>query len=447
MHDFVLTGDFSYFLFFLSIFTGFTLGILSGLTPGIHTNNFALLLAAGASMMEGYGFYPFYIAVMILSNSVSHSFHDIIPSVFLGAPDSSTALAVLPGHKLLLEGNGPEAVRLSALGSAGAVVFSMFLLFPLIILFDNMYPFIQEYMGWLLIFIACLMISSENGEYIPAQGSLVNFKFKLYALMLFLLSGLLGYLSFQLEHFIDPAIDIFNSSILLPLLSGLFGSSQLIVSMLSGSSIPSQINKGISLSRKRVLRGIVAGSSAGSFVAWIPGISSSVAAIVARLCIKENFERYGEFDETETESSKEFLVSVSGVNTSNSIFGLFALIIIERARSGAMVAFDELLDISMLGKFSVALFVGVILFASILSYISTIVIGDNIHSLLSKLNYLRLCQGVLIALLMIVFLSTGTFGLVIFLISTSVGMLAPFMNIRRSHSMGVIMVPVIIYFI
>jgi len=34
---------------------------------------------------------------MILANSITHTFPNIIPAVYLGAPDAGTALAVLPG--------------------------------------------------------------------------------------------------------------------------------------------------------------------------------------------------------------------------------------------------------------------------------------------------------------------------------------------------------------
>jgi len=104
-------------LLFISIFIGFFLGIISGLTPGIHVNNFALVLLALTPLFLDIGFEPFYIAVMILSNSVTQTFVDIIPSIFLGAPEADTALAVLPGHRLLMEGRGSEAVRLSAIAA------------------------------------------------------------------------------------------------------------------------------------------------------------------------------------------------------------------------------------------------------------------------------------------------------------------------------------------
>ncbi|MCK5485558.1 MAG: tripartite tricarboxylate transporter permease, partial [Desulfobacterales bacterium] len=58
-----LTGEISIYLILLSILAGYLLGIFSGLVPGIHTNNFALLLVALSPMMGEYGIQPFYIAV------------------------------------------------------------------------------------------------------------------------------------------------------------------------------------------------------------------------------------------------------------------------------------------------------------------------------------------------------------------------------------------------
>ncbi len=82
-------------LLIISILLGFLLGVLSGLAPGIHVNNIALILLALAPGFLSMGFTPFYIAVIILSNSIAQTFLDIIPSIFLGAPEADTALVVI----------------------------------------------------------------------------------------------------------------------------------------------------------------------------------------------------------------------------------------------------------------------------------------------------------------------------------------------------------------
>ena len=84
-------------LLILSILIGFVLGVISGLIPGIHTNNFALILLALSPAIADLGFSNIHIAAMILANAITHTFLNIIPAVYLGAPDAGTALAVLPG--------------------------------------------------------------------------------------------------------------------------------------------------------------------------------------------------------------------------------------------------------------------------------------------------------------------------------------------------------------
>ncbi len=273
----------------ISILLGFLLGIISGLIPGVHVNNFALVLVAMSPLFMEMGFAPFYIAVIILSNSVTQTFLDVIPSIFLGAPEADTALAVMPGHQLLMEGRGAEAVRLSAFGSAGAVVIALFMALPLALFFQNIYTSIDAYIGWILILIVFIMIATENGEVVEGQGSLVHLKFKAYALMLFIISGVLGIFAFDNIALMSPIIKFGEPSILLPLLSGLFGASTLVISLMTKSEIPPQQKVcRFVLPQKTIIRGMLTGSVAGSFVAWLPGVSSAVGTIIARFFVRED---------------------------------------------------------------------------------------------------------------------------------------------------------------
>ncbi len=431
--------DISITLLIISIFIGFFLGIISGLTPGIHVNNFALILLALTPFFLKIGFSPFYIAVIILSNSVTQTFVDIIPSIFLGAPEADTALAVLPGHQLLMEGRGPEAVRLSAIGSAGSVAASLLIAVPLGLFFMNIYGTIDAYIGWILVFIVALMIATENGEVVEGQGSLAHLKYKGYAVVLFLMSGMLGMFAFQNTDKMTPLFTFGEPSILLPLLSGLFGASMLVLALMTRSEVPpQQKNCKFTLPGKRIVRGILSGSAAGSFVAWLPGVSSAVGTVIARLLVRED---KGE------DASKEFIISLSGANTANAIFSLIALYTIHRARSGAMAAINGLINIDEWDLSVIILLLAVIVYVSIISYYTTIYLGDRISGLLSKIDYSKLCTAVLIFLTLMVIIFTGWFGLMIFLISTPIGMVSSFAKIRKTHAMGVILLPVIMYLI
>jgi putative membrane protein len=138
---------------------------------------------------------------------------------------------------------------------------------------------------------------------------------------------------------------------------------------------------------------------------------------------------------------------MSGVNASNSIFGLVAFVVIGRTRSGAMVAVKEIMGTDSLDLSILLLFFAAVVLTALFSYFSTIWIGNNAHLLLKKVDYTKLCAGVLIGLAVMVVLFTGLFGLFIFVISTPIGMLASFMNVRKSHAMWVILLPVILYFL
>jgi putative membrane protein len=461
--------DISLLLLLFSVLGGYLLGIISGLLPGIHNNNFALALVAFAPFLAEKGLSPFYISVIILSNALSQTFHDIIPSVFLGAPDGDTALTVLPGHRLLIEGAGAEAVRLSALGSAGSVVAALIFVLPFSLFFKAVYPYIEAHMAAILILIVILMLASEKGEDSKEKSPLAKYKYKAFALVLFLITGVLGLFAFARESLMVPVVNFGEPSILLPLLSGLFGASQLIISLLTSSKIPEESVSALKLSRKRILRGILTGSAAGSLVAWLPGLSSAIAALLTGLVAKVDFDRiplkkktaepelgrlksslysdpYASNPET-LESSKEFIISNSGVNTSNAIFGLVAFVVIGRTRSGAMVAVEDILGTNTLDLPVLLLFFAAMVLTALFSYFSTVWIGNNAHLLLKKVDYNKLCAGVLIGLAVMVYLFTGLFGFFIFVISTPIGMLASFMNVRKSHAMGVILLPVILYFL
>jgi len=82
------------FLVILFCICGVLTGIVTGLLPGLHVNNIALILLSLSgtivttfSFLFAYGiseqFILVLISVYIVSTSISHTFHDVIPSTFL----------------------------------------------------------------------------------------------------------------------------------------------------------------------------------------------------------------------------------------------------------------------------------------------------------------------------------------------------------------------------
>ena len=156
---------------------GVILGLIAALLPGIHSNTISAMMVAISPALLQY-FQPISIAIIIVSMGVSQSFLECIPSIFLGAPDADTILSILPGHRLLLEGNGCEAVLLSAAGCFFALLFSVAFAVPTIWLFTKAYPLINPYIGWLILIAVIYLIAMER---------------KLWALAIFIASGILGY--------------------------------------------------------------------------------------------------------------------------------------------------------------------------------------------------------------------------------------------------------------
>ena len=81
-------------LLILFCMMGVITGIATGLLPGLHVNNIALILLSlsgviisSFSFLFEFGvseqFILVLIAVYIISTSISHTFHDVIPSTFL----------------------------------------------------------------------------------------------------------------------------------------------------------------------------------------------------------------------------------------------------------------------------------------------------------------------------------------------------------------------------
>ena len=114
-----------------AIALGVASGIFTGLIPGIHINLIAVFLISIAPIILTITT-PITLIVFIIAMAITHTFLDSIPGIYLGAPDEAMALSVLPGHKLLLKGQGHKAVTLTVIGSLSALLIA-FLCAPLFI--------------------------------------------------------------------------------------------------------------------------------------------------------------------------------------------------------------------------------------------------------------------------------------------------------------------------
>jgi len=383
---------------------GVTLGTISGLTPGIHANTFALLLAGVAPAVPG----PLsYVGAAMLAAGTVHTFLDVVPALALGVPDPAMAASALPGHRLVLQGRGREAVRLSALGSAGAVVFAVPLSVPMTRLMTTAYPAVRAHLPLVLGGVACLLVLTE-GTTVGRVGATLSVA----------ASGALGALALDLP----AGGPVAAGGMLAPLFAGLFG-APVLLDALSGAGVPEQADATVTTPRAAVAGFALAGTLSGAVVGYLPGVSSAVAATLALLVVPGSGPR-------------GFLVTTSGVNTANTIFALFALVALGTPRTGVLVAVEQ----AGVGVDLPVMLAGVVGGAAA-GFVLTVSVGDRYLRTVGRLDYTRLSAGVLALLLVLVALLTGPLGVGVFAAATVVGLVPVRFGARRANLMGVLLVP------
>jgi putative membrane protein len=387
---------------------GVVLGTVSGIIPGIHANTLAgALISLQVLLLAILG--PIALGAVLFAALITHTFVDSVPSTFLGVPDADTALSVLPAHALCLEGNGEEAVRIAALGSALAIVLAV----PLSVLCYLFLPAIQPFLDWaigllIVAVVGYMIVSSE------APG---------WALAIFTCSGILGIFTMYYGYLGWHGIGG-ESALLMPLFTGLFGISVLATAL--QGRIPAQVYQGISLEGRTVAKGTVLGTAAGIAVGWLPGLSNATANGVLASVIGYTKDR------------RMYILATNAANTTNAFIGLAALFALSRMRSGVMVALSSIPLPSPTG-----LFVAGVL-AACAAYIITVVLSTSAHRL-SGINVKWLNRAVIVFVVAICLILTGPFGGLILLLATLLGLVPSLVNVPRMYCMGAVMVPVILY--
>jgi len=381
--------------------------VLTGLVPGLHVNNIVVLLvSASALLLERFELWS--LLSFIVALSVTHSFVNYIPAILLGAPQEDNVLAALPGHRLLREGRGYEAIRLTVLGGLGASLLSVLVLPPLFLSLPRVYPVLREHIPVLLSLVLLYLIWIEKSP--------------IYAALVVVYSGALGYLILNYP-LLPPHYALF------PALSGFFGIATLLTSLHTRSSLPEQ---SLEHTGGYYPAGILAGGLGGIVAGLLPGIGSAQSAMLVQGFLGRR-------------SGREFLVAHGGVNTAAAIFALLALYLIGNPRSGASVAAAQLMDEP--GFSELLLMLGVALLASAISAVVTLLIARRAIGRLREVSYARLSAGVLLFLAASILALTGIYGAIVAATATAIGLLAAYSGVNRSHCMGVLILPTIFYFL
>lgn len=390
---------------------GIMAGTFTGLFPGIHINLVGAALVSLSTTLF-FSVNPVFLAIFIISMAMTHTFLDFIPSVFLGCPNTDTALSILPGHELLRDGKGCEAIALTAYGGLMAIAM-IFLVSGLA--FIGMKPIyeilkIPYVMASILILVSFLVIFSE--------------KKKIYSLTAFLLAGILGVIVLNFKTLNQP---------LLPLLGGLFGASSLILSIKNKVQIPHQeISfpkiKSLLPDLKKIFFGALIASP---LCAFLPGLGSGEAAVIGNQISRTD--------------RKGFLILIGATNTLVMGLSFVSLYIISKTRTGAAVAVSDIL-----GQFSLKfliLFLIIILISGIIAFFLTLFMTKFFADKITKINYQKISIITLIILIIIVTIVSGFSGLLLLIISTLTGIYCISLNVKRTNMMGCLLLPTIILYL
>ncbi len=393
----------------LAIFLGNLVGVFTGLIPGIHVNLIGVFLISLSSTFL-FNINPLYLVIFIVAIAITHIFIDFIPSIFLGCPDTDTELSVLPGHELLKKGEGYEAIMLAAYGSLAAVFILILIAYPSILFFTKIYTLTKNIIPYILIAISGILILME--------------KRKSYALLVFLLTGILGFSVLNLQNLKEP---------LLPLLTGLFGSSMLIMSIKNKPEIPEQKTE-FQFEKKKMFKPIFGSLIASPLCGFLPALGSGQAAILGQTITN-----------AKKEDNKSFLILLGAVNILVMGFSFITLYLLSKTRTGAAYAIKELLgNLSLNGLILILI---AVLLSGIIAFFLTKFLAKVFSSRINKINYSLFSKIALVILVVIVFLVSGILGLLILIISTFTGIYCISLAVKRTNMMGCLLIPTILFYL
>jgi len=316
----------------------------------------------------------------------------------------------MPAHRLLLQGMGYEAIRLATIGSLLCLILTIILAPVLIFVVPFIFSSLKNYVGWILLAVIVFMILREETK-----------DKKFWAFVVVGLSGILGLIVFNIPNLKDP---------LLPMLSGLFGLSVLLLSLNQKTILPIQrTTEMIKIKFKDISKAIASGTISGSLVSIFPGLGPAQAAVISGQFFKKS-NVYG------------YLILVGGINTVSMVLSLITLFTIEKARNGSIIVVQQLMqniDLNVL-----ILFLSIALIAGGIATFLTLNISKFFSRIMNKVNYSLLSVLIIIFVGAMVLYFSGFIGLLILLTATAIGLIPNIVEVSRSSSMACLLVPIIL---
>ncbi len=526
-----------------SFIFGVFLGCLTGLIPGFHVNNVALIALSLSPVAVGIGIPLDAVAGIIVACGTVHTFLNYIPSALVGAPDDNMALALLPGHRMLISGQAAQGVAYSARGSQMGMLMSIPLLIVARLLFGEnpglgLYEASREQLPWILLFISIFLILTETTrlpwpvwsqkitqklkwplkkplEFTIPMGRLsirrrydaIDFRLGgssrvagiLVASAYFLLTGFYGWAVFELPA--RSPVGIPSASLLFPSLAELFGIANLIDIYVTTSEIPPQEQNWEMPDPKPLAVPTFLSAVVSSVMAILPGMTAAQATVVVmsarnfwgkltdpnyipadfehgtqpgfeqmpqmmafegmdelveddRLLFQEALSEAGATPDLDLVNNNqqrdmEIIAILSSVNTAVTVMVLGFLYMVGRPRSGAALALNMMYPIDMWNAVEppadFVRLLAITVAAGLFAVPVMIEVGKGMLKMHELVPLRNLVISVSAFITILVWISTDWIGVGTLVIGTMIGLMAPRIGIRRSHGMGVILVPIMMY--
>ncbi|MCA9485940.1 MAG: tripartite tricarboxylate transporter permease, partial [Nanoarchaeota archaeon] len=316
-------------------------------------------------------------------------------------------------HQMLREGKGHAAVVYTLYGSLIGLVVILIFSFLFVLFLDDIYSYIQIGIPYLLVLISFYLIFRED-DWINAG-------------VVFAMAGFLGLFAFNLPVK-EP---------LLPLLSGLFGVSALVVSLQARISIPKQdVEKlrEIKISFKEMLKGGFVSALCAPLCSFLPGIGSGHAAVIG-----------SEISGDSGKDKRNFLFLVGAINTIVMALSFVTIYVIGKGRSGAAVAVGEILGVISLENLS--FIIVAVLISGIIAFFLGIFLSGLFARGVGKVSYGKISIGIIVLLFVVNLVLSNWLGLIVLIISSALGVFCITSGVRRIQLMGVLLVPTIVFYL
>ena len=262
-------------------------------------------------------------------------------------------------------------------------------------------------MAFFLIWISIFLVTTEKDS-------------RTKAIIIFIMAGFLGIASANLN---------INQPIL-PLLTGLFGTSTLINSIKTKTKIPEQKIEKLSLQKRKLIKPTITTILISPICSLLPGIGSSQAAVIGSTVAKHDEE--------------QFLILLGSINTIIMSVSFVTLLLIQKSRTGAAFAISQITNISP--KILTTIIITIFL-TSIIAIPATILFSKIFAKNIHKINYSKISLTVIAFLTIIIFLTSGTLGILVLTTATILGLTAIEFKTKRSFLMGALLIPTILFYL